>query len=87
MNATKIIVWTNPTSPFQKIYAFVDGQLVDQMGVAFDDVETVIYEICEKYNISKIDFSGSHSYAKRIGDHLEETAKAQYSRQLEVQYI
>lgn len=79
MEATKIIVWTNPTAPFQKVYALKDGEMVDQMGVKFDDLEEVITALCSKYEIFQIDFSGSRAYGEKIGNILNLNGAAYYN--------
>lgn len=67
----KIIVWTNPTAPFQKIYVMKEGVLVDQIGVRIDDVKDVVYALADKYNIFDINFSGAPTYGEKIAKDIE----------------
>lgn len=83
----KIIVWTSPTVPFQRVYVIKNGDMIDQVGVQFDDLEEVIVAMCQKYNITQIDFSGIHSYGKRIGDLLEANNVAKYGLTFDIRYI
>jgi hypothetical protein len=87
METNKIIVWTSPIAPFQKIYVIKNGDMVDQVGVQFDDLEDVIVAMCQKYSITQIDFSGTHSYGKRVGDSLEANNVTKYGLAFDIQYI
>ena len=78
MDATKIIVWTNPTAPFQKIYVFKDGNLVDQMGITPNYIVNVVLELVEKYQINNIDFSGSKSFGEHFVESLRNEAITNY---------
>lgn len=80
METNKIIIWTNPTVPFQKIYVMKDGVLVDQMGVKFDDVEAIVYELANKYDIQDIHFSGANAYGEKIAKDIEKNEIAQYGQ-------
>lgn len=71
MEVNRIIIWTNPTAPFQKLYVMKDGILVDQMGVKFDDVEDVTYALADKYNITELHFSGTPSYGEKLAKDIE----------------
>lgn len=80
METNKIIIWTNPTVPFQKIYVMKDGVLVDQMGVKFDDVEAIVYELAKKYDIQDIHFSGTTAYGEKIAKDIEKNEVTQYGQ-------
>ena len=86
---SKIIVWTNPTAPFQKIYVFKNGNLMEQMGVKFEDAQEIISELCKVHNINQIDFSGTTSYGQKIGDELKKNCATKYgfNTPLEISYI
>ena len=80
MDVNKIIVWTNPTAPFQKVYVMKDGTLVDQLGVKFEDVEDVVYALADKYHISQVDFSGTPSYGEKIANNLKNNQIVKYGK-------
>jgi len=80
METNKIIVWTSPTAPFQKIYVIKDGTLVDQMGVKPDDIRDIVYALADKYNIVEIDFSGSTSYGAKILEDAENGQVIRYGK-------
>lgn len=85
MDVNRIIVWTNPTAPFQKIYVMKDGVLVDQFGVKFEDVKDITYAVADKYDINDVHFSGTRSYAEKI---VQEIMATQYeNRQLNIEFV
>lgn len=86
MDATKIIVWTNPTAPFQKIYVFKDGNLVDQMGITPNYIVNVVLELVEKYQINNIDFSGSRSFGEHFVENLRNEAITNY-KELNINFV
>ena len=86
MDATKIIVWTNPTAPFQKIYVFKDGNLVDQMGITPNYIVNVVLELVEKYQINNIDFSGSKSFGEHFVKDLRNEANTNY-KELNINFV
>lgn len=84
----KIVIWTSPTAPFQKVYTFQNGELVEQLGVKFDDLEEIIDALCAKYDISSIDFSGAITYAKKVGDALQKKNMVDYNNNpVKISYI
>jgi hypothetical protein len=88
MAANKIIVWTNPTAPFQKIYVMKDGALVDQMGIMPNNIEDIVYALVDKYQITDIDFSGAKSFAEHFADALKNNQVIRYGEQkLNINFI
>jgi hypothetical protein len=81
MATNKIIVWTNPTAPFQKIYVMKDGVLVDQMGIMPNNIVDIVFALVDKYNISSIDFSGAHSFAENFANELKKDQIARYGHE------
>ena len=79
-DVNKIIVWTNPTAPFQKIYVMKEGILVDQVGVKVDDVKDVVYALADKYSIFDINFSGAPSYGEKIAKDIENGQIIRYDK-------
>ena len=66
MTYDRIVIWTSPTEPFQKIYVFKDGAQVDQFGIQVSELNEILPALIEKYNINRLDFSGSHVYAEGL---------------------
>lgn len=88
MDANKIVVWTNPTAPFQKIYVFKEGVLVDQMGVKFEDAKDVLYALLDKYNLTEVNFSGTHTYGEKIATDLDNDQIIRYGKQkLNIKFV
>lgn len=85
-NISKIVVWTNPVSPFQKIYVFKEGTLVDQMGIMPNNIVDIIFELVDKYQINDIDFSGTYSFGKSFMDEIKKQAVTQY-KELKVDFV
>ena len=88
MEANKIVVWTNPTAPFQKIYVFKDGALVDQMGVKFEDAKDIIYALLDKYELTEVNFSGTYGYGEKIATAVENDQIIRYGKQkLDIKFV
>lgn len=88
MEVSKIIVWTSPVAPFQKIYVMKDGVLVDQMGITPNDIVDVVFAVADKYEINKIDFSGARSFAENFMKELQQNQVARYGhRRLDINFI
>lgn len=87
-NMNKIIVWTNPTAPFQKIYVMKNNEIVDQLGVMPNNLEDIIYTLVDKYEITDIGFSGAHSFAERFMSELKKGQTIRYGcERLSIQFI
>lgn len=88
MEVNRIIIWTNPTAPFQKIYVMKDGALVDQMGVKFEDVEDVTYALANKYDITEIHVSGTRAYGEKIAHDIENNQVIHYGhKQFNISFV
>lgn len=88
MEVNKIIVWTSPVAPFQKIYVMKDGVLVDQMGIMPNNIVDIIFSLVDKYNIENIDFSGAHSFAENFANELKKEQVARYGHgRLNINFI
>ena len=85
-NISKIVVWTSPVAPFQKIYVFKEGNLVDQMGIMPNNIVDIIFELVDKYQINDIDFSGTYSFGKSFMDEIKKQAVTQY-KELNVNFV
>lgn len=85
-NISKIVVWTSPVAPFQKIYVFKEGTLVDQMGIMPNNIVDIIFELVDKYQINDIDFSGTYSFGKSFMDEIQKQAVTQY-KELNVNFV
>ena len=85
-NISKIVVWTSPVAPFQKIYVFKEGVLVDQMGIMPNNIVDIIFELVDKYQINDIDFSGTYSFGKSFIDEIQKQAVTQY-KELNVNFV
>lgn len=80
----KIIVYTNPTAPFQKIIVFQDGIIIDQLGVQTDDVASTVRAFSQKYNIADVEFMGARDYSLGLMRKTQEQTK--YSESLNIKY-
>lgn len=88
MEINKIIVWTSPTSLFQKIFVMKEGTMIDKMGVQINDLEETLFSLVDKYEIYQIDFSGTQSFAKGIGDKLNNNQITKYNcTKISINYV
>ena len=88
MKIDKIIVWTSPVAPFQKIYVMKEGVLVDQAGIMPNDIVDVIFAIVDKYQIDNIDFSGARSFAESFVNELKKEQIVRYGHEsLNINFI
>ena len=67
----KIIVYTSPVAPLQKIFIMKDGKLVDQVGITPNYITDVVIEAVNKYQVKDIDFTGSESFAENFMNELK----------------
>lgn len=89
MEVNRIIIWTNPTAPFQKIYVMQNGILVEQIGVKFENTEEIVYALADKYNIFDLHFSGTHGYAEKIAKDIQNNQIIHYGKpnQFHIEYV
>ena len=88
MEVSKIIVWTSPVAPFQKIYVMKEGVLVDQMGIMPNNIVDIVFSLVDKYEITNIDFSGAHSFAENFANELKKDQIAHYGHEcLNINFI
>ena len=73
MSNNHIVIWTSPTVRFQKIFIYKEGELVSQLGVTVEDLNEILIELMDKYNIKQLDFSGTHSYARGLVKSFQES--------------
>lgn len=62
----RIIIRGEPTSPFQYIYVYVNGERVERLGVLMENLEDIVFALLKKYNINHIDLSGPRDYTTGI---------------------
>ena len=74
----KIVIWTSPTIRFQKLYVFKEGEMVDQIGVTVEDLNETLLALMNKYNINRLDFSGTHSYAEGLVKDFQEKSMLKF---------
>lgn len=88
MNIDRVIAWVSPVAPYQKLYVFQDGVLIDQAGVKIEDLEDTIYAFLKKYNINQLHFSGTHSFAEKLGDKIKMVGMQEYGlNDLVIKYV
>ena len=87
MDTNRIIIWTNPVAPFQKLYVMKDGVLIEQMGIQINDVPDIVFELAQKYEIQEIHFSGTRSYAEKIAEDLREQSVFKYNLPLNISIV
>ena len=60
-----------PIHPFirqQEISVYIDGECVKVEKCTLDNMCDVIYGLCEKYDIDRVDFQGGQLYALKFKD-------------------
>jgi hypothetical protein len=60
-----------PIHPFvheQEIYVYINGECVTVKNCTVDNMCDTIYELCEKYDIDRVDFQGGQLYALKFKD-------------------
>ena len=75
----RIIIRGEPTGPFQHLYVYAKEKKVESIGIDFNDLEEVVFEILNKYNISHIDLSGPKTYMQGIEKLLTQANTTTYS--------
>jgi len=74
-----ILIHGSPVTPFYKICVVKEKAIVDTIGVQFEDLDEVIFELIKKYDIKHISFSGAKDYMEGIEKRLKETTVTTYS--------
>ena len=88
MTNDRIVIWTSPTIRFQKLYVFKDGVMVDQIGVIVEDLNETLAAFIEKYSIRRLDFSGSHNYAKGLVEDFQEKSMLKFGvNDIRISYV
>lgn len=74
----KILVRGEPTGPFQYIYIFQEDQVIEKIGVPFNDIEDIVLDFINKYQINTIHLSGNKNYMKGIEKKITEVGSVIY---------
>lgn len=82
----RIIVYTSPVAPLQKILAIKDGQLIDQVGIWPNDLVETIFAMVQKYDIQDIDFTGIKSFALNFIEEMKQPS-AYNSNNLNINFV
>lgn len=86
MDTTKIIVWANPTDPFQQIYVFKDGNLVDKMNTTPNYITKIVLDFVNKHQINSVDFAGTRAFCEHFMTSLQEEAIVNY-KELNINFV
>ena len=81
MAENKIIIWTSPVAPFQKIYVMQNGIIIDQMGIMPNNIVDITFALVDKYDINNIVFSGTHSFAEAFANELKNNQVIHYGHE------
>lgn len=82
----KIIIYTTPVG-LQKVFAFVNGELVDQRQCLVDDLFKV-FNFAKVNGIKQIDITGVEAYAREVGRKIREEALAHYDcEDINIEYV
>lgn len=77
-----------PIHPFvreQEIYVYINGECVKIEKCTLDNIYDTIYNLCERYDVNRVDFQGGQLYALRFRDeYLVEKNKKFNARILKV---
>lgn len=63
---TSIAVNFQPFLKNQKIYAYADGNIVEEMEVALEDVDNAVQVLSSKFNANEINLIGNQDYLERF---------------------
>ena len=57
----KIVGIIKPFDMMQKIYVFNEGDNIETVSTTLEDFNNIIFSLCNKYNITNIDFNAPNS--------------------------
>lgn len=80
----KVIVFTNPVAPFQRIILIKNGE-TSEVGVGVSDLADAVLESAEKHQIEEIEFRGNQEYC--LGLMHELCNHSHYTNTIKVKYI
>lgn len=63
---TSIAVNFQPFMMNQKVYAYSDGHIVEEMDVPLDDVNNAVNTLSTKFNADEINLIGNQDYLERF---------------------
>lgn len=79
MIENKIIIWTSPIAPFQQLYVYKDGERIEKFGAKVENLTDILITAIEKYDITQLDFSGSHVFAQGLVRDFQRQYATKYS--------
>ena len=74
-----ILISGNPLNLFMQISVIKDKIITETIGAQFNDLDEIIFELIQKYNIKHISFAGAKDYMAGIEKKLKETTVTTYS--------
>ncbi len=85
----KIVGMLQPFTLFQQVLVYEDNNKIDiAENVMISDMDKVILNFVDTYDITKIDLVGPVQFSKKIGKELEKAELTRYGKNiLEINYI
>lgn len=74
----RLIIRGEPVGEFQKVAVFYNGEKIDNIGIKFEDLIEIVFELLAKYHLNRIDLSGSRAYMEGIQQMVQEAAIKEY---------
>ena len=59
----KIIVYTNPVEPFQRVVVIKDKEVITNIGVMPNNLTEIVFDASQKYDVKNICFIGVKTFA------------------------
>lgn len=75
----KIIGILRPFSLEQSFYVFEDGNKIDSVELTINEINDVIFNFIDKYDIHQIDLSGPKQYSKGIAEKIKQGEMTKYN--------
>lgn len=75
----RVIIRSDPTTPYHHLYIYKNGERVDTIGVLFEDLIETALNCIKKYELTRVDLSGPRIYTEEIEKNISTAIKTDYS--------
>ena len=74
----KVLILASPIAPMQQVFIYKNGAVMEQLGIAIDNLTDVIVAIHEEYDMNNIELSGNHSFTLGLQEQITKKLATEY---------
>ena len=76
----KVLTIIHPFDRKQQVFVYDNGNKIDVSTPTLDELNNNLFELSEKYQITRLDFHGPKQYTQRLVEKFEEAELAKYNQ-------